>query len=308
MKKDSHPGTRRRSGIPATTFNTRQYMETPDYELFYYHDPKPVPIVFHRHGYYEFYFFLEGAVDYQIGGTACPLSFGDCLLIPPGVDHRPLFRDRNVPYRRFVLWLSRAFCEQMRETSPDLIYAFAAAEKTGEYLLRGDPLHAREIHGRLVEMVEEDRGRQPFRETGIRLMIASFLLYISRLAYQQRHPFEDRHEKALYLDICGHIDRHLEEELSLDALAAVFFVSKYHIAHLFKDNMGISPHQYLLKKRLQASRGDILSGTPFKQVSVRYGFKDYTSFYRAFKKEFGLSPTEFRRQEHMPGPSRTGVE
>ena len=104
----------------------------------------------------------------------------------------------------------------------------------------------------------------------------------------------------LYLNLCDYINNHLDEDLSLEQLASFFYVSKYHISHIFKDNMGISLHQYITKKRLQASKNGILSGIPFGQVYQQYGFNDYTSFYRAFKKEFGSSPKEFKEQHKMP--------
>ena len=71
-------------------------------------------------------------------------------------------------------------------------------------------------------------------------------------------------------------------------------MSKYHISHVFKDNMGMSVHQYLVKKRLDASKNSILSGMPFHEVATAFGFRDYTSFFRAFKKEFGVAPREFK--------------
>ena len=108
------------------------------------------------------------------------------------------------------------------------------------------------------------------------------------------------YENVLYLNLCDYINNHLEENLSLDRLADFFYVSKYHISHLFKDHMGISLHQYIIKKRLHASKNGILSGIPLKTLIYQYGFHDYTAFYRAFKKEFGLSPTEFREQHHLP--------
>ena len=63
--------------------------------------------------------------------------------------------------------------------------------------------------------------------------------------------------------------------------------------------MGISLHQYILKKRLHASRQAILSGEPISHIFPQYGFKDYTSFFRAFKKEYGISPKEYREQHRL---------
>ena len=86
----------------------------------------------------------------------------------------------------------------------------------------------------------------------------------------------------------------MEEDLSLETLAEVFYASKYHIAHVFKDNIGLSIHQYITKKRLNLCQEAISGGMSITDSYQRFGFGDYSSFYRAFKKEYGISPKDYR--------------
>lgn len=91
-----------------------------------------------------------------------------------------------------------------------------------------------------------------------------------------------------------YIEEHLEEELSLDRMVAEFFVSKYHIAHFFKNHIGMSVHQYVQKKRLEACREAIRNNMKISEAYLLFGFKDYSGFYKAFRKEYGMSPKEWQ--------------
>lgn len=285
-----------------TGFTTRQYMQDGEFELFYYNDSTPAHVSSHQHDYYEFYFFLEGDVDYELGSQTHHLEYGDYLLIPPGLPHRPLFHSTDVPYRRFVLWISEAWYEKLCADCADFSYSFDYVKQREVYHYRSDFIQVQQLQGHLMELIEESRSSRAFQGLSRHLLLCQFLLYLNRLTYDRLHEVSSPYTNVLYVNVCDYINNHLEEDLSLDALADFFFVSKYHISHVFKNNMGISLHQYVLKKRLHACKNGILSGSPVGSLYEQYGFSDYSSFYRAFKKEYGLSPTEYREQHVMLEP------
>ena len=84
----------------------KQYMSERDFEIehaadTHYHEVEP-----HYHEFYELFFFLNGHIDYVVEDQIFEMRRGDLLVIPPSTLHNPIFRDFDVPYERYVLWIS----------------------------------------------------------------------------------------------------------------------------------------------------------------------------------------------------------
>ena len=267
-----------------TKFSTRQYMLSRDFEIYYYNEPASEKVSIHSHDYYEFYFFLEGDVSIWIEGEQYPLKYGDMVLIPPGIKHMAMVHGNEIPYRRFVFWISVEYCNQLMEVSSSY----------GYLIFHNDLITFNTIQYRIFQLIEEIKSERFGKEAKVSLCVNDLVLQLNRIVYEQQNPKSEKEEQNLYQNIIYYIDDHLDEELSLEQLAGQFFVSKYHIAHIFKEQMGLSVHQYILKKRMQASKAAILGETSITDVYTMFGFKDYSSFYRAFKKEFGVSPKEYK--------------
>ena len=148
---------------------------------------------------------------------------------------------------------------------------------------------------KIFQLIEEMQMERFGREARIPLLVNDLILHLNRMVYEEENPAKVK-EQDLYQNLIYYIEEHLEEELSLEKLAGAFFVSRYYVAHVFKEQAGISVHQYILKKRMQASREAILGGENISQVYERFGFRDYSSFYRAFRREYGMSPKEYREE------------
>ena len=88
------------------------------------------------------------------------------------------------------------------------------------------------------------------------------------------------------------IDEHITEELSLDIIAENFEMSRHHLCHLFKKNMGCTVLQYIKHKRLCFVKNCYISGLNLLDAAKLAGFKSYSSFYRAYYSEFGKSPSK----------------
>lgn len=289
-----------------TTFSTRQNMLSRDFEIYYYNDTFQNSHYYnvnsHVHNYYEFYFFLEGNVTMNIEGALHALKPGDVITIPPNISHYAILNDEHIPYRRFVFWISIDYCNDLLQLSPDYVYLMQHARVTKHYIFHYDVIGFNTLQSKVFRLIEELHSNRFGRDAKITLCANDLILHLNRSVYEMEHPKSQHEQQHLYQNLLLFIEDHLDEELTLDRLAEQFFVSKYHIAHVFKENLGLSVHQFITKKRLRMCQEAILSQTTISNIYLKYGFKDYSSFFRAFKKEFGMSPKEYReltiRTEH----------
>jgi AraC-like DNA-binding protein len=95
------------------------------------------------------------------------------------------------------------------------------------------------------------------------------------------------------LDAKSILNSQLDQDLHLDALANQVGVSKFHLIRLFKKSFGLTPHQYLIERRLNRAL-ELLPNMPVNEVAAAIGFSDASSFGKAFKQKFGITPSLFK--------------
>ena len=275
-------------------FSDRQYMLSKDFEIYYYNDTHFSGVANHTHDYYEFYVFMEGSVFMSIKKKNYHLKPGDMVLIPPGTRHHVYDVEESLPYQRFVFWISQDYCRKLFELSEDYVYLIKHVQRKQQYLYHYDTLAFNALQAKIFRLIEEIHANRFGKTAKIELCVNDLMLHINRTVYEMEHPTTRKEAHALSDNIIQYIESHLDADLSLDELSKTFYVSKYHISHVFKENFGISIHQYITKKRLSMCKDAILSNDNITKVYLMFGFKDYTSFFKAFKKEYGISPKEYK--------------
>lgn len=272
----------------------KHYMHTNDFELDHHRDITYPAVEPHYHEFYELLYFISGHVDYIIGDEIYHLQNDDLLSIPPNVMHNPIFADFRVPYERYVLWISLPTLQQLASIDEDLNY-FLTAKGMKNYLLRRHTTawgNFRTIFTSLEKALGEQK---PLRHAQVKAFILHLLVEYNLALMEDSGTAQSGVRDNPLTDILHYIQNHLTEDLSMDTISGAFIMDKYNLAHMFKDKMGISYYQYVLQQRLLTGKNLILEGLPANKACFACGFNDYSSFFRAFKKEYEVSPAAFRR-------------
>ncbi len=122
----------------------------------------------------------------------------------------------------------------------------------------------------------------------------------SRLRFQL-DAFRRREERSeippRLSEVLTYIDRHLTDPLGIDDLAAHVGLSAPHLHARFKEYVGTTPHQYVIRSRLQEARHRLATSTaPIKAIAADIGYANTESFCRAFKTHFNTTAAAYRRK------------
>ena len=97
-------------------------------------------------------------------------------------------------------------------------------------------------------------------------------------------------------EIISYIQYNYSSKITLENTAHKFHISQSLLGILFRNNLKVSFYNYVQQIRLLNSKKLIDDKIPMYLISQKVGYSDYSSFYRAFKKEYGISPTEYKNR------------
>ncbi len=275
-------------------FDPRQTMQRETFEVFHYREPRPNTVEVHHHDFYEVYYLLGGQVEYWVDGRIIRMMPGDLLLINPMELHRPIPDQSSPVYERIVLWINKEYLESLFAGELRLSRCFDTRVPGHSHILRPAATDRTNLTARMAELVREFYSREYGSQQCAYGIFLQFMVQLNRMAiHAEGNQEETEALSPLVQRALQYIDENLQGELSLEQLAGLCYVSKYHLSHAFTREVGVSIYRYITMRRLMMARQLLAAGEPAGQVCRSCGFTDYTSFYRAFKSEYGASPRDF---------------
>lgn len=272
--------------------NKRGYLKE-DFRLFHIRDQVELELGYHYHEFDKIVVFLTGNVTYVVEGKAYFLKPWDILLVPHNQIHRPII-DPSEPYERIILWVNADYLREHCLGGDDLRQCFTMAEEKSFSLIRPENADRVTLMKQL-NTVESAMGAQEFgHELLSRTTFLQFMIELNRIALKDHTAMvkEAFRSDPKLEEIIAYVNANLEKDLSLESIARQFYMSKSYLMHKFKEMTGYSAHKYIQQKRLIQAAELIRDGVPVAEAGQRCGYGDYSAFLRAFKKLYGVNPSD----------------
>ena len=240
--------------------------------------------VMHSHDFYEIYLFQDGKNDYLVEGNKYRLRKGDIMLMRRGELHINTIRTNATYKRSYIYFDITSLLAELNLLSLLDMFDKRPLGEYNHYRAKDFPENHWQEYMHTICHADTKEEKLCYLLPLLQELSCCFPLLIHTPTHS---------ESNTVLNICKYINADLSQNLSLEQLSDRFFISKTHINRLFTANVGTTVGQYIQLKRLFLAKELLQQGTHPTEVYSRCGFHDYTTFYRAFKKQFGYSPKNF---------------
>lgn len=232
----------------------------------------------------EILLLLAGSGHYSIGAQRYPIRAGDVILCNGGVVHDE-FPKTHETYQTICLGIKGL---QLPDLPPNHIIAH---NKT--------PIFHRPAQFDDLSALLQIILRQADQQAPLYLHICQqLMLSVLKLTEQMIREYgteNNSQQNELCAQVEAYIYTHYQQDLTIEQLGKLFFVSPYHLAHVFKQYTGYTLKQYILRRRIGEAQDRLsYSSDSITQIAREVGFEDSAYFSRIFTKYVGMSPKFYR--------------
>lgn len=240
---------------------------------------------FHTHRRYEIYLFMEGDVKFIVEDKTYTLEPYDVVIAKKNELHN-ISLMQDMPYHRFVLQVWPSFFEENDCAEYENFFLNTSPSK--EHKIPAKVVRSSGLYD-AFKKYRKYSNNYKLTDTPVLKAIITEILYLINNTDQfatadySNTPIEG---------IISFLNEHYTEDISMEMLQNKFFLSKNYLCKIFKNSTGLTIFEYIRKKRLALVDDLTNDGMTITDASRMAGFHDYSSFYRAYNKEYGRSPRQ----------------
>ena len=246
----------------------------------------------HMHPFTEIFFITSGQGTFQIGDEVVSVKESDLILINPNCSHT----ERSVSSSNPLEYIVFAINNLAIGISPSTLNEDNSKDSLNTHKILNFNKKKSEILYNLNTLIKELEEKNLNYELACKSILTLFLIQVMRNTSSDIFITENFEKVNIEcMKIKNYIDSHYSENITLDFLSNLTYVNKFHLVHLFTKEMGISPINYLINKRIDESKNLLITTNySIRDISSIVGFSNSSYFSQMFKKIAGISPKDFR--------------
>ena len=254
----------------------------------------------HWHEEMEITLICEGTSDYRVGQEPFRAAEGDIILIPPYCTHSAYeIPGRTMVSDSLVFHLDLLGAQGQDLSASKYLRPLAEGRLQMPEVIRGSDRGYREIKEAFLGALECFQNRPPFYEMRLRENLLHVIILLFEFGYI-REPSEGHStfiNRLQLRNVLQYIAEHYREKIRVADLAGLSGFSESYFMSFFKQHVGISCIQYINHYRVQkAAHALEETSQPVMEIAMDHGFDNISYFNLQFRKEFGMTPREFRSQ------------
>lgn len=252
----------------------------------------------HFHNEYEIFYILEGERLFFFNNRNFVASKGDLILVDTNLIHMTKSASEDdTGHNRIILYVDSGKMQALDRMYPTLQLVRFFHQHHGVYHLTPDQQD--EFMDLYYLFKHECKTKKHNYKQAVELAVTSYLLNLTRnlKSDSQERPLlpEDGKYKHVY-EIADYLSQNCEQSLSLEEIAARFFLSKYYICRVFKEVTGYTISEYINIHRVQKAKEYLESSDySISNIAGLVGYGSMTHFEKTFKTYMTISPLKYRK-------------
>ena len=227
-------------------------------------------------------------------GERYELSPGDFVLVGRGSIHRPVVAEGDY-YERMILYIAPEYLRSLTAGDCDPSECFRRAQETFQYVYRDENgSRVRPLFQALAETIRQGGYGAALLAQA---QFTELMVEVNRVV-RGGHRVGAAGGDSKVISLLQYLNLHLTEPLTIDQLAERFYISKYHMMQRFRQETGVFRPRLPDGEAAAAGAAAAGAGCTPAEAAGAGGYQDYSTFSRAYKKQFGRSPSADAEKEH----------
>lgn len=248
----------------------------------------------HFEHFYQIVYVLSGKILYTVAGKKYEVEKGGMIVLNTLEEHE--LEVLEYPYERYIIQINPTFFQNSVK-SPKILSIFIKRHENFSHMINLSKHTNDDIFKIICEMEQEYKNKDEYWQLYIGADIQRMFITIFREKAEELNNIKVGSGAEIAYKILCYIENNYTEDITVEHIATKLYLNKHYIAHVFKDETGYSPIEYVISLRINKAKA-LLAETDenISDIASECGYTDFAHFSRQFKKVTTFSPSSFRKR------------